>query len=220
MMGVPSWLWNAISNSVYGMQALDALWATYCVLVIFLQLSRKGFRNDKQQDAFLDELEKSMLQGDLQTAEAMCEADRRALPQLCRLGLANIHFDLSKVQDLLMERFQQDILTDIENKINWINNVIKTAPMLGLLGTVLGMMAAFGKLATPGVTVEPAMLANDIAFALITTAVGLFICIPCLLVIAKIGISLRNFESMVTVGLNRFLDALAIAQKQAAARQR
>lgn len=219
MMGVPSWLWEVISNSVYGMQALDALWATYCVLVIFLQLSRKGFRNDQKQDEFLDELEKSLLQGDIQSAEALCESDRRALPQLCRLALANIQFDISKVQDLLMERFQRDILTDIENKINWINNVIKTAPMLGLLGTVLGMMAAFGKLASVK-NVEPAMLANDIAFALITTAVGLFICIPCLLVIAKIGISLRNFESMITVGLNRFLDVFAIVQKQQAARQR
>lgn len=219
MAGVPSWIWEFISNSVYGMQALDALWATYCVMVILLQLSRKGFRNDKQQDAFLDELEKSLLQGDLQSAETLCDSDRRALPQLCRLGLANIQFDLAKVQDLLMERFQQDILTDIENKINWINNVIKTAPMLGLLGTVLGMMAAFGKLASVK-NVEPAMLANDIAFALITTAVGLFITIPCLLAVAKIGISLRNFESMVTVGLNRFLDAFAVAQKQAAVRQR
>lgn len=219
MMG-PSWLWNFISNSVYGMQALDALWAMYCMLAIFLQLSRKGFRSDRQQDAFLDEVEKSLVQGDIQTAEEMCEADHRALPQLCRLALANIQFDLAKVQDLLMERFQKDVLTDIENKVNWINNVIKTAPMLGLLGTVLGMMAAFGKLATPGVQVEPAQLANDIAFALITTAVGLFITIPCLLVVAMISVRLRNFESMVTVGLNRFLDAFAIAQKQVAARQR
>ena len=56
--------------------------------------------------------------------------------------------------------------------------------------------------------------------SLITTAVGLFITIPCLLVVAMIGVRLRNFESLVTVGLNRFLDAFAIAQKQVAARQR
>jgi biopolymer transport protein ExbB/TolQ len=68
--------------------------------------------------------------------------------------------------------------------------------------------------------VDPATLASDISFALITTAVGLFITIPCLLAVAKIGISLRNFESMVTVGLNRFLDVFAATQKQLASRQR
>lgn len=219
MGGVPSWLWEVISNSVYAMLAADALWAIYCVLIVWLRLTQKGFRNDKQQDAFLDELEKPLLQGDIESAELLCESDRRALPQLCRLGLANSQFELTKVQDLLMERFQQDVLTDIENKVNWINNVVKTAPMLGLLGTVLGMMAAFGKLAAEK-NVDPGDLASDISFALITTAIGLFITIPCLLVLAKIGIMLRNFESMITVGLNRFLDAFAAAQRHLAAQRR
>jgi biopolymer transport protein ExbB/TolQ len=218
-MGIPPWLWEVISNSVYGMLALDALWGTYCILMVFSRLGQKGFRNDKQQDAFMDELEKPLLQGDLQTAQMLCEADRRAVPQLALLGLANIGHDIAKVQDLLMERFQQDILSDIENKISWINNVIKTAPMLGLLGTVLGMMAAFGKLASAR-NIEPSQLANDIAFALITTAIGLFITIPCTLAIAKIGISLKNFENMVTVGLNRFLEGFAVAQKAVASQRR
>lgn len=219
---LPSWLLELINNSVYAMLAADALWATYCVMVVWLRISKKGFRNDRQQDAFLDELEKPLVQGDMESAELICESDGRALPQLCRLGLANSQFELTKVQDLLMERFQQDVLTDIENKINWINNVIKTAPMLGLLGTVLGMMAAFAKLAAPtaGQGVDPKDLASNISFALITTALGLFITIPCLLVLAKLGIMLRNFESMITVGLNRFLDALAVAQKHQAAQRR
>ena len=221
MMGLPPWLLDFINNSVYAMLLADALWALYCVLVVWTRLSGKSFRSDKQQDAFLDELEQPLLKGDVEAATAVCETSSKALPQLCRLGLANAQFELTKVQDLLMERFQQDVLTDIENKINWINNVIKTAPMLGLLGTVLGMMSAFAKLAgASGKAVDPQALASDISFALITTACGLFITIPCLLAIAKLGIMLRNFESMITVGLNRFLDALAIAQRQMPAQRR
>lgn len=110
MMGLPPWLLDFINNSVYAMLAADALWATYCVLVVWMGITRKGFRSDKQQDAFLDELEQPLLKGDFESAAAVCEASPKALSQLCRLGVANHQFELSKVQDLLMERFQQDVL--------------------------------------------------------------------------------------------------------------
>ena len=61
----------------------------------------------------------------------------------------------------------------MDYQISWVNTVVKTAPMLGLQGTVLGMIAAFGKIAAKQATgVNPASLAEDISFALITTAVG------------------------------------------------
>ena len=55
---------------------------------------------------------------------------------------------------------------------DWIATVIKCGPLLGLFGTVLGMMAAFGRIGT-GEKVQPSQIADEISIALICTAMGL-----------------------------------------------
>ena len=64
------------------------------------------------------------------------------------------------------------------SQINWLSLLAAIGPMLGLLGTVAGMIGAFLTMATSGGNVNPADLANDIGGAMITTATGLIIAIP------------------------------------------
>jgi biopolymer transport protein ExbB/TolQ len=215
-----------INNSVYFALALDAAWGLYCAVLVFMRISQQRFRNEKKQDEFLDGIEAALDKGDFDGAADLCENDRRALPQLVALalstrkrqskgGAAGAHppVDMVMVQELLVDRFQRDVLSDLEHRTGWINNVIKTAPMLGLLGTVLGMMAAFGKLATSQ-NVKPDQLAEDISFALITTALGLTTAIPLTITVASINIRVRKLEDLIGAGLNRFLDSYAAVQKK------
>jgi biopolymer transport protein ExbB len=214
-------LLDFVNNSVYGLQAIDALWGTYCIIMIYWRLSQKGFRNPRVADEYLTQLEPVVASGDFESASAMVEGDQRAVPQLAMLAMANADLDLSRVQELVVENFQRNVITDIENKISWINNVNKTAPMLGLLGTVLGMMAAFGKLYEGGdAGVSPGVLAGDISFALITTAVGLAITLPCTIIVGDINIRLRRMDESIISGLNRFLEAFSIGQQARAAKTR
>jgi biopolymer transport protein ExbB len=215
------WLLDLVNNSVYGMQAIDALWGTYCIIMIYYRLSQKQFRNERRQDEFLTQLEPAVAAGDFDTATAMVEGDNRAVPQLAHLAMANHELELTRIQELVVESFQRNVITDLENKISWINNVNKTAPMLGLLGTVLGMMAAFGKLYQGGdAGVSPGALAGDISFALITTAVGLAITLPCTIIVGDINIRLRKMDESVISGLNRFLEAFAVGQQTRATQKR
>jgi len=203
-----------INNSVYGLQAIDAVWGTYCIIMIYWRLMQKQFRNERKQDEFLAQLEPPVVAGDFETATTMVEGDNKAVPQLAHLAMANADLELTRVQELVVESWQRNVITDIENKIAWINNVNKTAPMLGLLGTVLGMMAAFGKLYQGGdAGVSPGVLAGDISFALITTAVGLAITLPCTIIVGDINIRLRRMDESVISGLNRFLEAYAVGQQ-------
>jgi len=78
--------------------------------------------------------------------------------------------------------------------------------MVGLLGTVLGMMKAFAKLSDPNATVEVSKLAQDIQFALITTALGLAIAVPLVLCTAYINVRIRKMEDLVLYGANQFLE--------------
>jgi biopolymer transport protein ExbB/TolQ len=94
--------------------------------------------------------------------------------------------------------------------MSWLNTMIKSAPMLGLLGTVLGMMGAFAKLASDA-KVDPAGLANDISLALITTCMGLMIAIPLIVVSNNITVRVRKMEDSVGSGLGQFFESFKTA---------
>ena len=209
-MSLSTGFWNFISNSVYAALAVDALWGVYCIVVVFMRVSQQQFRRESQQEEFLDAIDAALKMGDFDTVAMQSAGDRRAVPQLAALAAANRSLPLDQMQDLLVDRFQRDVISDLEHRVNWTNNVIKTAPMLGLLGTVLGMMAAFSKIAAQE-TVKPTELSSDIAFALITTAIGLAIAIPASVCVASINIRIRKLEDQVSAGLVRLLDSFASA---------
>jgi biopolymer transport protein ExbB len=69
-------------------------------------------------------------------------------------------------------------LNIMSRNLRFLETVAQAAPMLGLLGTVIGMISAFGELSSKGGAIDPAALAGGIWVALITTAAGLSVAIP------------------------------------------
>jgi len=195
-----------LGKFMYLVLALLALWGAFCVVMVWSRVREKRFRNEDEQAEFLDTLEQPLQKGDFDSAESLLEGDRRAMSQLALLAIINRHVGYAKVRQLLVDRFQRDVLADLEYRLNWVNTVIKSAPMVGLLGTVMGMMGAFETLATE-TNVKPEQLAGDISFALITTACGLAIAIPLLLATASINVRIRKMEDLVAAGLSQFLEA-------------
>ncbi len=206
-MDTISRLYKISGDLCYLFLALDALWGAFCVMMLLRRIRQIRFRTAAQQEEFLTALDVPLSAGNFQAAAEVCEDETKVLPQLAALGIANRDLGVSKVNQLLTDHFQRDVLADLEYRLSWVNTVIKTAPMLGLFGTVLGMMAAFGKLSS-GEKVEPKMLAEDISLALITTALGLLIAIPAMMCVAAINIRLRKLEDAMSVGLARFLEML------------
>jgi biopolymer transport protein ExbB/TolQ len=194
-----------LGNLMYVGLGMIAVWGAFCVVMVWNRVREKRFRNEDQQAEFLDALDDPILRGDFEAAENLLAMDKRAMSQLALLAIMNRDIGFAKVRQLLVDRFQRDVLADLEYRLSWVNTVIKSAPMIGLLGTVMGMMGAFKTLASQE-TVKPAQLAGDISFALITTAIGLTIAIPLLLATASINVRIRKMEDLVASGLTRFLD--------------
>lgn len=191
---------------IYLVMALIALWGAFCVVMVAARVRQKQFTNEDQQTAFLEALEEPLARGEYNAAIDVCDGDRRATCQLAELAINNRKLGFAKVKQLIADRFQRDVLQDLEYRLSWVYTVIKVAPMIGLLGTVLGMMAAFAKLAIPNANVEVAKLAQDIQFALITTALGLTIAIPFVLCTAYINVQIKKMEDLVSYGVNQFLE--------------
>lgn len=194
--------------------AVDAFWGLYCAVVVWRRVVQIRFKNEAEQNRFLEEFEGAVSAGDWTTAAQRCGDDPRVVPHLGRLAVENSHQEPAKLKHMLADRYQRDYSADLEHRISWINTVIKTAPMLGLFGTVLGMMSAFGKLGS-GSKVDPTGLAGDISLALITTAIGLAIAIPLSLCVASLTIRIRKMEDLVNVGITRLFDSVAAARTQA-----
>ena len=199
-------VFTILGNVIYFVLFLIALWGAFCVVMVWSRVRQKQFANEDQQTLFLEAIEDPLSKGDYDTAVELCEGDRRATCQLAQLAIENRKIGFGKVKQLVADRFQRDVLQDLEYRLSWVYTVIKTAPMVGLLGTVMGMMAAFSKLADKNATVEVPALAQDIQFALITTALGLAIAIPLVLCTAYINVAIRKMEDLVSFGINQFLE--------------
>jgi biopolymer transport protein ExbB len=211
-------LYTFVGNLTYGAQAIVAFWGTFCVIVIWRRVAQKRFKTEEAQTAFLDDLTRSLAKGDFEGASAQCNGDPRAVPQLALLAILNRQIGFAKVRQLLQDRFERDIMNDLDRRLTWVHTVIKVAPMLGLYGTVLGMMGAFGQLATAE-RVNPTDLASNISLALITTAIGLTTAMPLMVCVASINIRIRHMEELVAAGLNQFLEAFQTALNPQAKRR-
>lgn len=71
-----------------------------------------------------------------------------------------------------------DQLSTMARHLRILEAVVQAAPMIGLLGTVIGMISAFGELSAGGGAIDPSALATGIWTALLTTAAGLSVAIP------------------------------------------
>ena len=201
-------LFPYLNKLVYVVLAGLALWGAYCVVMVWRRVGTTRFVDEYEQDEFLSELEQTLTAKNFGAATELCDGDRRAMPQLALYAVNHRELSYDKLRHRLAERFQQDVMSDIEHRLSWVGTVIKSAPMIGLLGTVMGMMGAFANLAQPGTTPDPVEMASDIQFALITTACGLAIAVPLVLATASINIRVRKMEDLVGWGLTRLFESM------------
>ncbi|RMF43599.1 MAG: MotA/TolQ/ExbB proton channel family protein [Planctomycetota bacterium] len=215
---MPQTIYDWIGLADYICLAAVALFGAFCCVLVWTRVGQKWFKTEEEQDAFLDSIEPDLLAGNFDAVQQACEGDQRAVPMLVELGVANRALGYAKVKHLLTERFQRDVLADLERNISWVTTVIKTAPMLGLFGTVTGMIGAFATLATAQ-SVDPTKLAKDINVALYTTAIGLAIAIPLVMALNSVNNRIRHMEELVGGGITRFLEAFRVGLKKEAARR-
>jgi biopolymer transport protein ExbB len=100
------------------------------------------------------------------------------LGQILAAGLANRHAQREVVKESI-EDSGRHVVHELERYLNPLGTIAAITPLLGLLGTVIGMIKVFAAIMTNGVG-NPGSLAGGISEALITTAAGLSVAIPAL----------------------------------------
>jgi biopolymer transport protein ExbB len=113
---------------------------------------------------------------DAKTVMNICEENPCAITRIIGAGLRAKKRGKLAMEEAIAEHGAREA-SAIRTKISYLNTIATIAPMLGLLGTVSGMIKAFGNIATMGMG-KASVLADNISEALITTAGGLVIAIP------------------------------------------
>lgn len=146
--------------------------------------------------------------GDVNGAIAYCQAPENKSFFCEVVGAALVRCSRSPFGFLelksAMEESGQEQVARLYRSTDGIGLIASVAPMLGLLGTVVGMVGAFDVLSATGGAARPDQLAGDISKALITTVMGLIVAIPCTAVYAYF----RNRIDHVTTGVGDVIDEL------------
>jgi len=199
-----------IRDGVYITQALIGLYSVYLLILMLRQLSRKRFSSRAAGTKFLEEVAVPLEERNLEGVAEICDSPKywtKAVPQLILVALQNPHLSPVKLRRFLGETFEREVLADFDFRTSWIVTIVRAAPMLGLLGTVLALIAAFEKIAGMQQTgTDPSALAGDIGHALLTTAFGLAIAIPLTLAGNMIHVKIGQLQVAVQQNLGQFLE--------------
>lgn len=126
------------------------------------------------------------------------------LGRILAAGLINVKHKREVVKEIIIETGRQTV-AELERYLNALGTIVATSPLLGLLGTVTGMIQTFFVITASGVG-NPLLLSGGIAEALITTAAGLIVAIPSL-------VFHRYFNGLIdTLALDMEMQALKLIE--------
>jgi len=168
-----SWVYEAL-----GLGYIIIFLGLSFVLVTFFIMnfisSRRGVicPQDLAED-FEEKLDANQFQDAFETAKS----NDSFLGTVLASGMARLEYGYEKSVEAMQE-VGEDEAMKLEHRLSYLDLIARVSPMVGLFGTVHGMILAFQKIAESGGAPEPTVLAMKIATALVTTLLGLAIAIP------------------------------------------
>jgi biopolymer transport protein ExbB len=149
----------------------------------WIQLGRIRGMNRKMWNV----LHPMLAEGDLEKARDIIDKDKSTISQMLGMGLAR-QGAVRRREDIeiAMEESMMEIIPQLEKRTPYVALLSNIATLLGLLGTIMGLIAAFTAVANANPAEKADLLSASISVAMNTTAFGLMSAIPLLLFHAKL----------------------------------
>jgi len=166
----------------------------YPILLVFIagmaitverwfQLSRIRSMNRKMWNL----LQPVLVNGDFDKAQAIIKKDKSTISQMLGMGLARLGAVRRREDiEIAMEESMMEIIPQLEKRTPYVALLSNIATLLGLLGTIMGLIEAFTAVANANPAEKADLLSASISVAMNTTAFGLMSAIPLLLFHAKL----------------------------------
>lgn len=153
---------------------------SFAAVALVIEQARTIRRDRLMPPGTIVDLQDLLGKGKLKDALVRCEQDDSFVSMVVGAGLSVIgggSSDPDEVRTVMVEAGEEQT-SRLYRKIEYLSLIGNIAPMLGLLGTVTGMILAFNKIAELAERVRPGDLAHGISQALVTTCMGLIVAIP------------------------------------------
>ncbi|WOO42349.1 MotA/TolQ/ExbB proton channel family protein [Rubellicoccus peritrichatus] len=203
-------LWGLIQQGGWAMWPLGLC----CLFMFFLAIYcwRETARKKYVPEAILPQASGFLRVRDIQSAINTLQSANSVLSRVMVTGLGKAKPNLPDANKGKVELMLSESLEAEENQagqwVNYLNVIAAVAPMIGLLGTVSGMISAFQTISLGGMG-RPELLAGDIGEALITTATGLVIGIPAMIAYFILKNRLGNSMIATVQAASNLVDDLA-----------
>lgn len=154
------------------------MFCSIVALAVFLERLWILRRTHTIPERFISQVGELLKKQKISEAIILCQSDMSSIAKIFMAGLKNTEKGMWLVKEAIQERGSREA-TILEKNVGILSTIANLTPLLGLLGTVSGMIKTFNAISVQGIG-NPAPLAGGIAEALITTATGLCIAIPTL----------------------------------------
>lgn len=151
------------------------------VLVALILINSMQIRRENLIPAtFVEEFEQKLAGKDYQGAYEFARSDDSFVARVLAAGLSKLNRGYPEAVEGMQEVGEEENMT-IEHRLSYLALIGTISPMIGLLGTVWGMVAAFQVIARSTTQPKPAELADGISTALVTTLEGLIVALPAMI---------------------------------------
>lgn len=168
--------------------------SVFAAAIIFERIYFLAIRFGIDDRAFLRKVQELVEAGDVEGARNLC--NNTPIPKIVRAALECEGCTVREVQNAVDEA-AMEVLPQVERRVHYLAMAANVATLLGLLGTIIGLMQSFNAVAGAEAAQKGAILAKGIAIALNTTAYGLTVAIPCLFFYAFIQSRANNLVEQV-----------------------
>ena len=181
-------IWELItSGGIGGIIIMFALLVLSIVAVYILFERNSAIKKANQvDDSFMLHIKDHISNGKLEAARALCQSQNTPVARMIEKGISRIGKPLKDISTAIENTGKLEV-TKLEKNLSALATIAGAAPMIGFLGTVIGMILAFHDMAAAGGQINIEMLAEGIYTAMTTTVAGLTVGI-----IAYIGYTSYN----------------------------
>ena len=157
-------------NIIMGTLGVLSFFAIY-ILVERYSTIKKASKDD---DSFLKSIKNFVEQKDIQAAKILCQNTDNPVSRMIEKGIDRIDKPMTDISAAIENQGKLEVYK-MENNLANLATIAGAAPMIGFLGTVIGMIVAFHEMASAGGNIDVEMLSKGIYTAMVTTVGGLIV---------------------------------------------
>ncbi|HEY5689950.1 MAG TPA: MotA/TolQ/ExbB proton channel family protein [Cyclobacteriaceae bacterium] len=157
-----------------GLMMIPIVLSSFIAVYVFVERVLTINKANKSPDAFISKIKELVLRGDISGAKLLCTQFDSPIARMIEKGVSRIGSPLKNIEASI-ENLAKIELFKLEKNLSILATISGAAPMMGFLGTVIGMVQAFISIAQEEGSVSPKLLSSGIYTAMVTTVAGLIV---------------------------------------------